>query len=516
MDWFNCFQQDDCILTLKGKTYNKSDCLFLAMGSQKRVFQLKGTGQCFFIPSKYSGEEDWNGLIKAEKERLDYIISLGLKAQKFEITELIVANKTGDSYSMNILLTQDFETLVKEESLIIYNPKPGSHPFNIVPTVWGKVRPFYPLKACLEDPHFVRKMLSKIINELVIAATFSIPMPSLGSMVDDGVHYCFELSEIRNEPPIIRYMFWDMGRFDRYAEPCVPTFEALKKLVPELAREVALAINAVASEEIKERMKPGDFFLSSQHRFTHEIQKLIELALMSDEFLEGALEVARKGIKGELDLVMLLSNRPANFKGKDVQDEVALHHVTINDNLGLELPSFDMNTQAENGTTALHCAARVGDDAEIAKLLLNSGAAMNARDEEGNTPLHCAINFRNPDLKTVEILIEGGANLNAKNNKGCTALHLAVRNKNVKMVNLLVEKLADINVKDNKGRTPRDLAVPNKAIDKFLSRKGGVLTGKAEKDHTAFFGNATTADLEMLLSQLSPVQIQALENRLKL
>jgi ankyrin repeat protein len=56
--------------------------------------------------------------------------------------------------------------------------------------------------------------------------------------------------------------------------------------------------------------------------------------------------------------------------------------------------------------TALHMAARRGH-VEIARALLDSGAAVNARDRKGDTPLQRAINCRKNGVS--QLLLERGA-----------------------------------------------------------------------------------------------------------
>lgn len=292
--WLNCFKQGNYFLILDGKTYTESDCSFIAEGSQKRIFKLKDTGLCFFIPNKYSNEENWNALIKKEKVLLDHILALGLEAQHFDIVPLTIQNADGNSHTLNVLLTQDFDTLARERNLVIYNPKPGSTHSGRAPNIIGNAPPFYSLKEHLKAPIFARKLLSKIINEFAIAFSFSLPLPSLGFLVDDSVHYCFELPNSATEPPIIRYIFWDITYFDKSKVPFVPTLNALKKEIHELAREVALAIQAGAEKEIYAQIKPGDFPLSFLHEFTNDIQTLIKPILMNEEFLAGALGESRK------------------------------------------------------------------------------------------------------------------------------------------------------------------------------------------------------------------------------
>ena len=57
------------------------------------------------------------------------------------------------------------------------------------------------------------------------------------------------------------------------------------------------------------------------------------------------------------------------------------------------------------GSTALHMAARRGH-VEVARALLDSGAALNARDRKGDTPLQRAINCRKNGVS--QLLLERG------------------------------------------------------------------------------------------------------------
>lgn len=72
---------------------------------------------------------------------------------------------------------------------------------------------------------------------------------------------------------------------------------------------------------------------------------------------------------------------------------------------------FPINLRHEGtGATALHCAASRGN-AEMVKLLLQSGADICARDVLDGTPLHDAVRRRHPEA--VAALIEAGADVNA-------------------------------------------------------------------------------------------------------
>ncbi len=90
---------------------------------------------------------------------------------------------------------------------------------------------------------------------------------------------------------------------------------------------------------------------------------------------------------------------------------------------------------------------------EIAKKLIEQGAAVNQRDLLGNTPLHKAVRY--PGM--VKLLIEQGAEVNAKNLFGETPLHLAVPYK--ESVEILLESGADKRIRNFTGRTPIDFCM---------------------------------------------------------
>jgi hemoglobin len=74
--------------------------------------------------------------------------------------------------------------------------------------------------------------------------------------------------------------------------------------------------------------------------------------------------------------------------------------------------SADVNACGDvTRVTALHAAARRGH-VEIARTLLDSGAAVNARDRKGDTPLQRAINCRRD--KVARLLMDRGAIVKAK------------------------------------------------------------------------------------------------------
>jgi ankyrin repeat protein len=117
---------------------------------------------------------------------------------------------------------------------------------------------------------------------------------------------------------------------------------------------------------------------------------------------------------------------------------------------------FDNNeydSKANEGSTALHNAARNGCYLTVRLLVETLGANTEARDSEGRTALHLAATMGHDT--TVRLLVETlGANKEAKSNNGQTALHYAAQYGHDMTVLLLIGALdSDIEARDNNGWT---------------------------------------------------------------
>ncbi|WP_243517487.1 MULTISPECIES: ankyrin repeat domain-containing protein [unclassified Candidatus Cardinium] len=120
---------------------------------------------------------------------------------------------------------------------------------------------------------------------------------------------------------------------------------------------------------------------------------------------------------------------------------------------------IDINSQNEDGNTALHIATMKGRT-EVAKLLINKEKInVNAQNKEGYTPLHlAALNGHTEIVK--ELLENDKINLDA-NKSGQTALHLAAREGHTEVVQTLLEN-DKINLDADKwGQTALHIAAMN-------------------------------------------------------
>ncbi|KAJ3116385.1 hypothetical protein HDU96_009743 [Phlyctochytrium bullatum] len=95
-------------------------------------------------------------------------------------------------------------------------------------------------------------------------------------------------------------------------------------------------------------------------------------------------------------------------------------------------------------SVALHLAA-YGGSLEVARALLDCGAAVDSRDRIGNTALHLAA--ARGYLALAKLLVKKGAQINARTDEGWTPLHDAAGRGHLPVVQWLVASGADINAK---------------------------------------------------------------------
>ena len=114
--------------------------------------------------------------------------------------------------------------------------------------------------------------------------------------------------------------------------------------------------------------------------------------------------------------------------------------------------------QTKTNATPLHLASCC-DRVEIARLLLDRGAAANSKGNQGRTPLHSVAEGRylysqDDGICVAQLLLERGADVNALDEDNKTPLHLASYYKKVEIARALLDGNAATNSKDNQGRTP--------------------------------------------------------------
>jgi uncharacterized protein len=135
-----------------------------------------------------------------------------------------------------------------------------------------------------------------------------------------------------------------------------------------------------------------------------------------------------------------------------------------------------LEAHSSDGWTPLHLAAFFGQ-AELAKGLLNRGAAIDARSTNAmaNTPLHAATAGRSTEL--VKLLLETGANPNARQHGGWTALQSAAQSGCLEIAKMLAEHGAEIDARADNNQSALDMALSNGHGDTatFLEQQGARL-----------------------------------------
>ena len=155
--------------------------------------------------------------------------------------------------------------------------------------------------------------------------------------------------------------------------------------------------------------------------------QLGDLNVMSSEEIKGLFfEECRKSTP-DLELIrVIIENGLVDVGAKGEWDYTPLHWAVSGDNIELAklliASGADVNVKRWDGFTPLHRAVS-RDNMEVTKLLIGSGADVNAKDSDDDTPLHEAVGRDNIEL--AKFLIDSGAWVNAKNKDGETPLHRA-------------------------------------------------------------------------------------------
>lgn len=106
--------------------------------------------------------------------------------------------------------------------------------------------------------------------------------------------------------------------------------------------------------------------------------------------------------------------------------------------------------------TALHIATIYGDDYNLHKLLLESGADCNDRNSGGTTPFLYVL--EDSDIRIVQLLVDYGADIRAVDKDGWTALHYAARNPRVDVLQFVLRQGLNIECGNRNDYSPLHFA----------------------------------------------------------
>ena len=200
--------------------------------------------------------------------------------------------------------------------------------------------------------------------------------------------------------------------------------------------------------------------------------------IANSDFDWPSLHVVLRGIydfeQDRISVVRLLLEHGADVHAQDKVHTTPLQLASCNGMAEIARVLLDAgaaaNSKGLNGRSPLHAAVGGGHSplidhyVLIAKLLLERGADVDVPDDDGRTSLHLASYFGKVEMALA--LLNAGAYTNAKDREGQTPLHVVVTSQypdesegdRVSIVQLLLDHGADTNAKDNNHATPLYLA----------------------------------------------------------
>jgi hypothetical protein len=124
--------------------------------------------------------------------------------------------------------------------------------------------------------------------------------------------------------------------------------------------------------------------------------------------------------------------------------------------VGIILKKIDPNQEIKSGTTALHIASSINNDA-MCEIIISNGADINRRNKNGFTPFETAAVCK--CFSTAQLLLQKGVDINARNKYGFTTLDNAASHGDLEEIEFLLENKAEVNIADQFGNTPLHNAV---------------------------------------------------------
>lgn len=209
------------------------------------------------------------------------------------------------------------------------------------------------------------------------------------------------------------------------------------------------------------------------------IKEGVDINLLNDEssaFHDSALADAAG--RGHLDIVELLLNKGAD---PNIGEPTPLYWAAHDGYLNIVklLIKRGAKVKSKEGGDALFAASGSDEKLAIAKILIENGADLDHFGKEGlpllGSPLMRAVYEGQAEM--VKLLLNSGANINAAGKDGETCLFSAVSRHNSAMAKWLIQQGAKVNLKNSNGFTPIVFAVVDEdlALVKLLEDNGATI-----------------------------------------
>ena len=171
-----------------------------------------------------------------------------------------------------------------------------------------------------------------------------------------------------------------------------------------------------------------------------------------DEDGSTALHLAAK--HGFEAVSQVLLDNEACVDARDRYEETALHVAAHGGHLAVARLLLDKGASTEAKTPGRETPLHYAALGEhsVVGLLLDRGASIEAETSSGETPLHYAAAFDHS--KVVKLLLDRGASIQAENASGETPLHYAAWGKHSNVVKLLLDRGACVEAENKRGIRP--------------------------------------------------------------